>query len=57
MSSYDAKDMFQLQSELVEVKVNMAVNNAIDRVIQRIDELRDDIHHIEKRLAAAETSL
>jgi chromosome condensin MukBEF ATPase and DNA-binding subunit MukB len=68
MSNYDAKDMFQLQSELIEVKVDMAVSKAIDRVIDRIDSVRDelrdsvhkmrsDIHNIDKRLAAAETSL
>lgn len=57
MSKYTAKDMFQLQSELIEVKVDMAVSKAIDRVIERIDGVRSDIHDIDKRLAAAETSL
>ena len=57
MSNYNAKDMFQLQSELIEVKVDMAVSKAIDRVIERIDVVRSDIHHMEKRLATTETSL
>lgn len=57
MSNYNAKDMFQLQSELIEVKVDMAVSKAIDRVLERIDVVRGDIHHLDKRLAATEAHM
>ena len=57
MSNYNAKDMFQLQSELIEVKVDMAVSKAIDRVVDQITELRGDIHHLDKRLAATEAHM
>lgn len=40
---HQAKDLFQLQTELVEAKVDMAVVKAIDRVIDRIDGLQKDI--------------
>jgi len=40
---YQAKDLFQLQSELVEAKVDMAVSHAIDRVLDRIDGLQRDM--------------
>ncbi len=40
---YKAKDLFQLQTELVEAKVDMAVSHAIDRVLDRIDGLQKDM--------------
>jgi len=64
MNTYNAKDLFQLQSELIEVKIDMAASKAIERVIERIDAVRDDvrsvrsdIHHLDKRLIATEAHL
>ena len=39
-----AKDLFQLQTELVEAKVDMAVNQKIDRVIEQITDLKNEMH-------------
>lgn len=44
MSNNQARDLFQLQSELVDMKVDMAVSKAIDRVIQEITGLRIEMH-------------
>jgi hypothetical protein len=44
MNNYQAKDLFQLQSELVEMKVDMAVSKTIDRVVEQITNLRYEIH-------------
>ena len=38
------KELFQLQTELVDMKVDMAVGKAIDRVIDQITDLRKDMH-------------
>jgi hypothetical protein len=58
MDKSQAKDLFQLQSELVQVKVDMAVNNAIDRVLDSIADLKGDIkgdiNHLEKRFTSLE---
>jgi len=66
------KDLFQLQSELVEAKVNIAVNDKIDRVVEQIhllkDEMRNDMQNLRNevhdfrietnsRLIAVETKL
>lgn len=40
---YNAKDLFQLQTELVEAKVDMAASKAIERVLDRIDNLQKDM--------------
>lgn len=39
-----AKDLFQLQTELVEAKVDMAVNLKIDRVVNQITDLKSEMH-------------
>lgn len=44
LSNYQAKDLFQLQSELVDTKVDMAVSKAIDRVIEKINGLENRMH-------------
>lgn len=69
---YQVKDLFQLQSELIEAKVNIAVNDKIDRVVDQIhllkdemrndmQELRSEVHdfrvEINSRLIAVETKL
>jgi hypothetical protein len=41
---HHGKDLFQLQHELVEMKVDMAVSKAIDRVVEQIRSLRDEMH-------------
>lgn len=38
------KDLFQLQTELVDMKVDMAVSRTIDRVVDQITSLRNDMH-------------
>jgi hypothetical protein len=67
-----AKDLFQLQSELIDMKVDMAAGKAIDRVIEKINDLkyemhtdmhklRHDMNHgfssLDKRVVAIETRL
>jgi hypothetical protein len=56
-----AKDLFQMQAQLVDVKVDMAVNNAIERVVQQIHDLRHEMRDrfvsLENRMIAVETRL
>ena len=35
---------FQLQSELIDTKVDMAVSKSIDRVIEQLHDLRSEMH-------------
>ncbi len=44
MDKSQAKDLFHLQTELVQMKVDMAVNRTIDRVIDQITSLRHEVH-------------
>jgi hypothetical protein len=39
-------DLFKLQSELVDAKVDMAVSRTIDRVVDQISALRNDMNGI-----------
>src|SRR3990167_6246997 len=72
MSKNEAKDLFQLQTELVDMKVNMAVSSAIDRVVAQITGLKNEMHaeihglraemnkrfsSLENRMIAVETKL
>jgi len=68
MIQYEAKDLFQLQADLVDTKVEIAQTKAIDRVIERIDALKTDVHDlrqemntrfvaVESRITAVETKL
>lgn len=68
MQKFYTKDLFQLQVELVEGKVDMAVSQAINRVIDRIDVLEGKMNtrfsalenrvvSVEHRLVAVETKL
>ena len=72
MQNPHAKDLFQLQTELIEMKVDMAVSKAIDRAITQLSDLiagvRDEVHElrgemnarfssVEQRLIAVETKL
>lgn len=41
----NARDLFQLHSELIDRKVDIAVNTTIDRVVQKIDDLRSEMHN------------
>jgi hypothetical protein len=54
---YQAKDLFQTQSELVDTKVEIAVSKASDRIIERIENLRTEVHELNIRFAAVETRL
>ncbi len=38
------KELFLLQSELIDMKVNMAVNSSIGQVIEQIRQLKTDMH-------------
>ncbi|GEM_PF-4929886 len=44
MNQNYAKDLFQLQSDLVDMKVDMAAGRAMDRVIEKINDLRHEMH-------------
>ena len=44
MDKSHIKDLFQLQTELIDMKVDMAVGKAIDRVVDQISGLRREIH-------------
>ena len=55
--AYQANDLFQLQTELVEAKVDIAVGKASDRIIDRIETLRTEVHDLNNRFAAVETKL
>ena len=68
MSKNEAKDLFQLQTELVDMKVDMAVSSAIDRVVAQITGLKNEMHDLrgemnkrfsslENRMIAVETKL
>ena len=57
MYKSQGQDLFQLQTELVQMKVNMAVNNTIDRVMNGIADLKGEMVHVEQRLIAVETKL
>ncbi len=68
MMQYTAKDFFQLQTDLVDAKVNTVVNDNISLVIAQISALKDEVHdlrhemnqrfsHVENRLTAVETKL
>jgi hypothetical protein len=46
MMQYQSKDLFQLQIELVDSKVENATNKAMDRVIDRLDALKSEIHEL-----------
>jgi hypothetical protein len=58
---YQTKDLFQVQSELVDAKVEIAVSRASDRIIERIENLRSEVHELKhditERLSAVETRL
>jgi tRNA(Ser,Leu) C12 N-acetylase TAN1 len=57
MMQYSVKDLFQLQTDLVEAKVEIAVNKTTDRIIERIDKVVTEIHELNNRFAAVETRL
>jgi len=38
------RDLFQLQTELVDMKVDMAVSRTIDRVVEQISALKNEMH-------------
>jgi uncharacterized coiled-coil DUF342 family protein len=50
MHTNPTKDLFQLQTELVDMKVNMAVNNAIAQVVNQITELRNELHEFKHEM-------
>ena len=52
-----AGSLFQLQTELIELKVDMAANKAIERVIDGITDLKDRMIRMDNRLVAVETKL
>jgi len=44
MHSSQTIDLFKLQTELVDAKVDMAVSRTIDRVVDQINALRNDMN-------------
>ncbi len=58
MTKSQAKDLFQLQTELVDMKVDMAVSKSIERVIDQIMDLKTDMNkrfsHLEKHFSSVE---
>ena len=44
MNHLQAKDLFELQTELIDMKVDMVVGKTIDRVIEQISGLKYQIH-------------
>ncbi|MEO8402615.1 MAG: hypothetical protein ABI597_12655 [Gammaproteobacteria bacterium] len=58
MTKSQAKDLFQLQTELVDMKVDMAVSKAIERVIDQLTDLKIDMNkrfsHLEKHFSSVE---
>lgn len=46
MSNNQAKDLFQLQAELIDMKVDMVVGKAIDRVIEQLNGLKNEMHDL-----------
>jgi len=45
-----AKNLFQVQTELIEAKVNMATSNAMDKVLAKIDDLRNEMHKLREEM-------
>lgn len=46
MNKNYTKDLFQVQSELIDAKVDMAVTKAIERVMDELSRMRKDMHSI-----------
>lgn len=44
MKRDQARDLFHLQTELIDTKVDMAVSRSIDRVIEQISALKTQMH-------------
>ncbi len=61
MTNSQAKDLFQLQTELIEMKVDMAVSKTIDRAITQLGDLitgvRDEVHGLRGEMNARFSSL
>lgn len=52
-----ANDLFHLQTDLIDMKVDMASNKAMDRVVEQITDLKQLISEMNHRLVAVETKL
>lgn len=46
VSNNNAKDLFQLQSELIDGKVDMAVSKAIERVMDKLSVMDNNMHSL-----------
>ncbi len=65
MNHAQAKELFQLQTELIDMKVEMAVSKTIDHAIEKLsdlitgvrDELRTEIRSVDKRISSVEHRL
>jgi hypothetical protein len=65
MDNSQAKDLFQLQTDLIDMKVEMAVSKTIDHAIEKLsglitgvrDELRAEIRSVDKRISSVEHRL
>ena len=62
MNQSQAKDLFQLQTELIDMKVEMAVSKTIDHAIEKLsdlitgvrDELRAEIRVVDNRISSVD---
>jgi phosphoglycerate-specific signal transduction histidine kinase len=50
MIKEQARNLFQLQTQLIDSKVNMAVSNAIDRVVEQISSLNTEINGLRREM-------
>lgn len=57
MDHSQAKNLFQMQTELIEAKVNMAASNAMDRVVNQIIDLRNEMHALREEMNTRFSSL
>ncbi len=61
MHNSHTKDLFQLQTELIEMKVDMAVSKTIDRAIMQLSDLisgvRDEVHELRGEMNARFSSV
>lgn len=58
MNKNYSKDLFQLQTELIDAKVDMAVSKSVDRVIEQIIDLKGQMNsqfsHLESHFSKLE---
>jgi hypothetical protein len=51
MDLYQAKNLFQLQTELIDTKVEVAVKKSMDRIMATINDLKDEIYDFRREVS------